>query len=82
MYGNNCIYMVFLVLLEHFVCFFTTFLEDAFLWGETAMMPDREDCRLVGWSVNTGFRKLPQQKSIHDFGQVIYLPHISIPFGC
>lgn len=46
----------------------------------TEMLPDWEDYRLVSWSVNTELRKLPQQKCICDFGQVINLPHMSILF--
>lgn len=84
MYGNNCIYMVFLIIIEHFICCIsvTTSLENAFLRGEAEMLPDWEDYRLVDRSVNTGFRKLPWQKSICDFGQIMSLPHISILFVC
>lgn len=46
------------------------------------MLPDWEDYRLVDRPVNTGFRKLPRQKSICDFGQVMSLPHISVLFVC
>lgn len=83
-HGNNCICMVFLIIMVHFIyCLSFTSLENLVLCVQRCVqLPGWEDYRLVGWSVNTELRKLPQQKSICDFGQIISLSHISILFVC
>lgn len=63
MYGSNCIYMLFCIIIEHFIyCVsFTMSLEDGVLCGETETLLEWEVYRLMGWSVNAGFRRLPQE---------------------
>lgn len=52
MYGNNCIHMVFLIIIEDFICCisFTTSLEDVFLHAETEaeMLPFLQIGRIIG----------------------------------